>query len=175
MRVASVARGCRAAVPLGAFLALATLAVVLAAQAQIACTRQITVGTAMPSMPGMDMSAMPMTDGAISLCPIVLVLSITAVVLTLNAAVLLVLDPERGAVSRALADFVVCLPFAKTCGAILGLGAGAVGTMMAIDGTTPSGFVGWSSLGAIVVATAVAAAVIAFALGRFVIALTRRM
>lgn len=56
----------------------------------------------------MDMSAMPMTDGAISLCPIMLVLSISAVVLTLNTAVLLVLDPERGALSRALADFVAC-------------------------------------------------------------------
>jgi hypothetical protein len=172
MRTSSVVRVCRSAVPLGAFLALATLSIVLAAQAQIACTQQISVAM---SMPGMNMSTMPMQGATVSLCPIVLALSIAAVLLTLNATALLLFDPERRAVSRSLAIFVVRLPFAKTCASILALGAGAVGTMMAIDGNAPSGPDGWLSLLGIVLATAFAAAIIAVGLGRCIIAVTHRI
>jgi hypothetical protein len=174
MRSSSVVRACRSALPVGAFLALATLAIVLAAQAQIACTRQIAVS--MPDMPGMDMSTMAMpSGGALSLCPIVLALTIAAVLLTLNATVLLLLDPERAAVSRSLAGFVVKLPFATTCAGIFALGAGAVGTMMAIDGNEPTGPAGWLSLLGIVLAATLAAAIIAVGFGRCVIALTRKI
>jgi hypothetical protein len=167
-------RACRSALPLGAFLALATLAIVLAAQAQIACTRQIAM--AMPDMPGMDMSTMAMpSGGVVSLCPIVLALSVAAILLTLNTAVLLLLDPERAVLSRSLAAFVVRLPFATTSASIFALGAGAVGTMMAIDGNEPAGLTGWLSLLGIVLAAALAAAIIAVGLGRCVIALTRRI
>jgi hypothetical protein len=164
----------RFALPSAAFLALTSLAIVLAAQARIACTRKISIG--MPDMPGMDMSSMPMPGGAaISLCPIVLALAIAAVLLTLNATVLLLLDPERAAASRSLAGFVVRLPFAATCSSIFGLGAGAVGVMMAIDGNEPAGIAGWLSLLGVVLATALAAAIVAVGLGRCVIALTRRL
>jgi hypothetical protein len=173
--VPSVARGCRLAMPIGAFLTLATLATVLAAQAQIACTRQVSVGLSMAAMPGMDMSSMPMASGALSLCPVVLVLSIAAIALTLNATAVLLLDRGSDAVSRPLAQYVVHQPFARTCACILALGAGAVGTMMAIDGNVPQGPAEWLSLGGIVLATAVAATVIAIGFGRCVIALTRRI
>lgn len=173
--MSSLVRGCRLAMPLGAFLALATLATVLAAQAQIACTRQVSVGLPMAAMPGMDMNSMPMTGGAVSLCPVVLVLSIAAIALTLNAIVVLLLDRGRDAVGRPLARYVVRQPFARTCACILTLGAGAVGTMMAIDGNVPQGPAGWFSLAGIVLATAVAATTIAIGFGRCVIALTRRI
>jgi hypothetical protein len=127
-------------------------------------------------MPGMDMNTMAMpSGGAVSLCPIVLALSIAAVLLTLNATVLLLLDPERASVSRSLAGFVVRLPFATTCASIFGLGAGAVGTMMAIDGNEPTGLAGWLSLLGIVLAATLAAAIIAVGLGRCIISLTRRI
>jgi hypothetical protein len=171
MSASSLVRGCRLAVPLGAFLALATLATVLAAQALIACTRQVSLGIPMAAMPGMDMSSMPMTGGAISLCPVVLVLSIAAVALTLNALAVLLFD--RGRI--ALARYAARQPFGRTCGCIVTLGAGAVGTMMAIDGNVPQGLGGWLSLGAIVVGAAVAATTIAIGFGRCVIAFTRRI
>jgi len=175
MLVPSVARGYRLAMPIGAFLTLATLAAVLAAQAQIACSHQVSVGLPMAAMPGMDMSSMPIAGGAVSLCPVVLVLSIAAIVLTLNATAVLLLDRGCDAVSRPLAQYVVRQPFARTCACMLTLGAGAVGTMMAIDGNVPQGPAGWLSLGGIVLATAVAATVIAIGFGRCVIALTRRV
>jgi hypothetical protein len=171
MSASSLVRGCRVVVPLGAFLTLATLATVLAAQAQIACTRQVSLGIPMAAMPGMDMNSMPMTGGAISLCPVVLVLSIAAVALTLNALAVLLFD--RGRI--ALARYAARQPFGRACGCILALGAGAVGTMMAIDGNVPQGAGGWLSLGGIVLATAVAATTIAIGFGRCVIALTRRI
>jgi hypothetical protein len=149
---------------------------VLAGQAQIACTRQISIGMSMRDMPGMDMSTLAMpAGGAISLCPVVLALTIAAVLMTLNAAVWLLLDPESAAASRSLAGFVVRLPFATTCASIFALGAGGVGTMMAIDGNEPAGVAGWLSLLGIVLGTAIAAAIIAVGLGRCVIALTRRI
>lgn len=175
MQLSSLARGCRLAMPLGAFLTLATLATVLAAQAQIACTRQVSIGLPMGAMPGLDMNSLPMTGGVISLCPVVLVLTITAIALTLNATVVLLLDRGRDAVSRPLARYVVRQPFARTCACILTLGAGAVGTMMAIDGTIPQSSAGWLSLGGIILATAVAATTIAIGLGRCIIAITRRI
>jgi hypothetical protein len=171
MSASSIVRGCRLAVPLGAFLAIATLATVLAAQALIACTRQVSLGIPMAAMPGMDMSSMPMTGGAISLCPVVLVLSIAAAALTLNALAVLVFD--RGRI--ALARYVARQPFGRTCGCIVTLGAGAVATMMAIDGNVPQGPGGWLSLGAIVLGTAVAATTVAIGFGRCVIALSRRI
>jgi hypothetical protein len=171
MLVPSLARGCRLAMPLGAFLTLATLATVLAAQAQIACARQVSVALAMP---GMDMSATTM-GGGVSLCPVVLFLSIAAVVLTLNATLVLLLDRGSGAVSKSLARYVVRQSFARTCGAILILGAGGVGTMMAIDGNIPQGLAGWLSLSGIVLAAAVVATTVATGLSRCIIALTRRI
>jgi hypothetical protein len=172
MRGSSVAYACRSALPIGAFLALATLATLFAAQAQIACTRRISV--AMPDMPGMDMSGGP-TGGALSLCPIVVMLSAAATILTLNAFALLLTSRNRGAVSRGLALFVMRLPFAGACATTLAFGAGAVGTMMALDGTAPDGAIGWLCLGAIILASGVAATLVAFGIGRFVLAITRRI
>jgi len=54
----------------------------------------------MAAMPGMDMSSMPMTGGAILLCPVVLVLSIAAAALTLNALAVLLFDRGRIALAR---------------------------------------------------------------------------
>jgi hypothetical protein len=175
MLESSAARGCRLAMPIGAYLTLATLATVLAAQAQIACTRQVSVGLSMAAMPGMDMSSMPTASGALSMCPVVLVLSIAAITLTLNATAVLLLDRGSDAVRRPLARYVVRQPFARTCACILALGAGAVGTMMAIDGNVPQGPAEWLSLGGIVLAAAVAATIIAIGFGRCVIAFTRRI
>jgi hypothetical protein len=155
-------------VPVGAFLALASLATLLAAQAQIACTRQVSL--AMPDMPGMNMGG-----GPISLCPIVLMLSAAAMILTANAFALLLTQRNRGAVSRALATFVVRLPFAGACATTLAFGAGAVGSMMVLDGTAPSGAIGWLCLGAVVLATGVAATLVAFGIGRLILAITRRI
>jgi len=47
--------------------------------------------------------------------------------------------------------------------------------MMAIDGSAPDSFLGWLSLGGIVLATAVAATLIAAALGHFIIVISRRI
>jgi hypothetical protein len=173
MQCRSVLHGCRSATPLAAFLSLATLATLLAAQALLACSRQVTI--AMPEMPGMNMAAMPMPPGAVSLCPIVIALGVIGGVLSLNAFVLLLLDPNRASTGRSAARLVVRLPFAGTCGIILAFGCGAVGMMIAIDGTVPGSSAAWLSLGGIVLAVTIAAALVAVALGKFVLTISRRV
>lgn len=132
-----------------AFFSLATLAVVLAAQAQIACTRQI----------AMDMP-MPIAGGAVALCPFVLALSVAAAVLTVRAIA---------------AGVVVRLPFAKTCASVLAFGTLGVGALIGLDGTAPAGLGGWFVLAAVIVATALSATVVAVGLVHCAIELTHRI
>jgi hypothetical protein len=155
-------------VPLGAFLSLTTLATLLSAQTRLVCTRQMTM-----DMPGMDMASMPAPGGAISLCPIVLVLSIASIVLTIHAFVLLLLDRDRVASSRSLARFVLRFPVGGTCATIVTLGCGAVATMMAVDGTSPADPTGWLCLAVIILTTAVAGTLVAIALGHLLLSITR--
>jgi hypothetical protein len=173
MQCRSVVHGCRSAMPLAAFLSLATLAMLLAAQALLVCSRQVSVS--MVAMPGMQMATAPMTVGAVSLCPLVIALGVIGAVLSVNAFLLLQFDPNRVHTGRLAARLVVRLPFAGTCGIILSFGCGAIGTMMAIDGTAPGSNAGWLSLGGIVLAVTIAAALVAVALGKFVLSISRRV
>ena len=169
MVFSALARRCRPVVPVCAFLATAALAIVLAAQAQLACTREMTM--TMPPMAGMDMTG----GGVLMLCPIVLVLGIAAALLTANAFALIASDPHRTITGRALVRRYARLPFAHTAGAAIALGSGAVAAMMAVDGSTPGGLGGWLALGGIIVAVAVAVTVIALGSVRGLAALTRRI
>ena len=160
----------RTGVPLGAFLSLATLATLLSAQTRLVCTRQMTM-----AMPGMDMSSISSPGGVISLCPLVLAFSIASIILSVNAFALLLLDRKRVASSRSLARFVLRLPIGVTCATIAFFGAGAVATMMAVDGTSPADPTGWVCLVGIIFATAVGATLIAIGLGRMLLSFTRRI
>jgi len=145
---------CRLAVPLGAFFALAALSVVLAAQAELACTRRMVM-----SMPGMEM---PAASGGIALCPIVLALGLAAAMLTAAAVTLLAADPHRRVTARVLARRYAGASFPVAAGAVLALGSGAVGLMIAVDGRTPSGYAGWLVLASIVIAVTLATTLTAF-------------
>jgi hypothetical protein len=158
---------CRSAVPLCAFLAAAALTVLLAAQAQLACTRQMvmTMPAGMPPMPT------PAATGSLELCPVVLILGIAAALLTMYAVAALVADPHRSATSGALMRRYSRIPLRTVTGAVIALGSASVGAMMAVDGSTPSGISGWLLLAGIVAAIAFATSVTGFAIVRAMLAL----
>lgn len=163
-----------------AFFAAATLAMLLAAQTQLVCTRQMVLqlpGSSMPGMSGMgDMAgmgaSMPMAPG-IALCPVVLVLALAAGLLAATAAVMLVRAGEAQAVRRSLVRACAGMPLGSVSGLILALGSAAVGTLIAVDGTAPAGPAGWVAVAAILVATALAIGILTQAVGRFALALAR--
>jgi hypothetical protein len=162
---------CRFAVPLCAFLATAALTVLLAAQAQLACTRQMVM-----SMPaGMPPMPMPAATGSLALCPVVLILGIAAALLTIYGVASLVADPHRGATGRALMRRYSSIPLRIVAGAVLALGSVSVGSMMALDGSTPSGISGWLLLAGIVAGIAFATSVTGFAIVRAILTLSRRV
>lgn len=160
---------CRSAVPLCAFLTAAALTVLLAAQAQLACTRQMlmTMPAGMPPMPT------PGATGSLELCPVVLILGIAAALLTMYAVAAPVADPHRSATSGALMRRYSRIPLRTVTGAVIALGSASVGAMMAVDGSTPSGISGWLLLAGIVAAIAFATSVTGFAIVRAMLALSR--
>lgn len=171
MALSALVGRCRFAVPLYAFLATAALSVLLAAQAQLACSRHV-VMTMPDGMPGMEM---PASSGAISLCPIVLVLGLAAAFLTAYAVATLTFGPHRRATRRALVRSYAHLPLHVIAGSVLALGSASVGLMMAVDGTTPAGFYGWLLLAGIVLAVAFAAALAGLGIMRAILALGERI
>jgi len=175
MVLSALVRHCRSAAPLVAFTATALLAIVLAAQAQLVCSHETIVAMPAISMPGMEMPPASSATNALALCPIVLILAIAAAVLCANALALIIFDPHRCTTGRTLARRYARLPPTTTAGTLLALGSTAVGIMMAIDRSTPSGVTGWLLLAGIVVGIAVAASVIAAGTARCALALTRRL
>lgn len=156
----------RSAVPPCAFLATAALTVLLAAQAQLACSRQVVV-----SMPGMEM---PDSSG-VALCPIALVLGLAAAILTAAAAATLVSDPHRRVTGRALVRRYAAFSFARAAGTVLALGSGSVGLMIVVDGNAPAGAASWLLLAGMVVAVAFATTLAAFVSVRAMRALGDRL
>jgi hypothetical protein len=163
---AAIAR-CRSTVPPCAFLATAALSVLLAAQAELACGRQIVM-----SMPGMEM---PAGSGGVALCPIVLALGLAAAILTAAAVAALAADPNRRLTGRVLVRRYAAFSFPLAASAVLALGSGSVGLMIAVDGSTPSGAAGWLVLAGIVVAVTLATTLTAFAFVRALAALGGRV
>jgi hypothetical protein len=160
---------CRSAAPVCAFLAGAALSVLLAAQAQLACTRQMVM--TMPA--GMPPMAMTADTGTLALCPVVLVLGLAAVLLTLYAGASFVADPHRSVTRRALIRRYARIPLHTAAGAVLAIGSGSVASMMALDGSTPSGISGWLLLGGIVAGVALATSVAGVAIVRTILAFSR--
>jgi hypothetical protein len=157
----------RLAAPLRAFLATAALSVLLAAQAQLACSRQMVM-----TMPGMEM---PASSGVIALCPIVLLLGLAAAFLSAYAVATLAFGPHRRATGRALVRRYAQLPLHAVGGSVLALGSGSVGMMMALDGSTPAGLSGWLLLAGIVIAVAFATALAGLGVVRALLALGDRI
>lgn len=178
MVLSALVRRCRSAAPLVAFTATALLAIVLAAQAQLVCSHEMIVAMpaiSMPGMAGMEMPPASSVTNALALCPIVLILGIAAAVLCANALALIIFDPHRSTTGRTLARRISRLSLTTTATTLLALGSTAVGIMMAIDRSTPTGVTGWLLLAGIVVGIAVAASVIAAGTARCALALTRRL
>jgi hypothetical protein len=173
MVLSALVRRCRSAAPFVAFIATAVLAIVLAAQAQLVCSHAMLV--AMPAMAGMEMAGMATGATTVALCPVVLILGIAAALLTANAIGLVLADPHRASSTRTLARRCAQLPVVTTAGTVIALGSAAVGTMMALDHSTPAGIAGWLLLAGIIAAIAVSTSVIAVAAARVTLALTRRI
>jgi hypothetical protein len=160
-------------------LSLAVLAMVFAAQTSLSCTDKlaIPVPAAMPSMPGMDMTAMqgPLGHQAMMICPVVLGLIATSALLIAAAALIWWRDPHRALLQRSILAALAGLPALQTAGAIALMGAGAVVAMLRLERSAPPALPVCAMLVALLVACALVATVLAIACGRIAIAFSRRL
>jgi hypothetical protein len=176
MSCPGIAARCRSLLPASAFLASAALAVLLAAQAQLACTRQIVmpIRAGMAEMHMAHTMAMPAAN-VLSLCPVVVALALAAVILTAWSAAAFVADPHRRTAGRVLLRDVARLPLRTIAGSVLVAGSSAVALMIAADGSAPAGIGGWLLLAAVVTAVAISAATCAAGFVRAALALSQRV
>jgi hypothetical protein len=158
-------------------LSSAVLAMVLAAQTSLACTDKVALpipASAMPMMPGMDMSAMGDSGGAMMICPIVLGLIIASALLTLSAFTLLWCDPHRALTQRRIVRLLAGLPVLRTAVAVSAAGTAAVAAMLCLEHSVPALPV-CAMLVALLVACALGATFLAIVGGHLAIAFGRRL
>lgn len=169
----------KTAVPLGALLTSAALAILMAEQTTLACTDKVAVpmpgDMMMASMPGMTMGTMPMGQPAMMVCPVVLALAVASALLAALAVAMLWLDPHRGLTQRAILHALSGLPPVRTAGVVALAGGGAVGAMMWLERSGLPALPICGMLMALLIACAVAATFVAIVAGRIALAFGRRL
>ena len=129
----------------------------------------------MPMMPGMDMSSMGDSAGAMMICPIVLGLIIVSALLAVSAAALLWRDPHRALTRHRIVRLLAGLPVLRTAVAVtVAGGSAAVAAMLGLEHSVPVLPV-CAMLVALLVACALAVTLLAIVAGRIAIAFGRRL
>jgi hypothetical protein len=175
------ARSWTIVLPLLALLACTVSAIALAARAGLSfCNARWAIplpDDTMPSMPGMDMSAMPaMPAGhALMICPIVLALIAGSALLAGAALVVVWRDPHRGLARRGIVSALAALPPLRTAASLIALGACAFGAMAVADGAAAPGLPTLAALATLLVACSIAATLLSIVAGRVALACGRRL
>jgi hypothetical protein len=161
--------------PLASLFALAVLAMAWVASAHV-CARPIV----MASMPGMDMTSMPMPSaqtpfGSVTICPVVLGLIVLSTLLAAWAIVTCRRDPHAAVSYGVLARTLARLPVFPTFVALASSGGLAIGTIVAVDGGVALSLSLCATLAALLAGIALAATLCSLGLARLALALCARL